>query len=53
MRPVLLQVVVHGLPSNWSSFNDDTLLEKAVSRHPLPSEGPLYPSNLPGWVDAP
>lgn len=27
---VLLQVVIHGVSSNWDSFNDDTLLEKAV-----------------------
>jgi hypothetical protein len=29
---VLLQVVIHGIADNWDNFNDDTLLEKAVSQ---------------------
>lgn len=33
---------MHGLPSNWSSFNDDTLLEKAVSHQsPLDESSPV------------
>mgnify|MGYP001807123508 CR=1 FL=1 len=31
---MLLQVVIHGIADNWSSFNDDTLVEKAVRSQP-------------------